>query len=731
MKEIILPKRTNEHVKEGISINFVEGVVVHKGWTCQKRGGTEYGIDIDVEIFEKKKPTGMVFCMQVKSTDSLMIEQNSISYDVEIKNLNYWFRHTDPIVFLIYDKKNNKAYWDFVKNIIKELNSRKVDWQKNKKSVRIKIPTANIFNSQGLDKVKQVIQRYRDDISGAGFMFNSPSTRHKGNIIYPSINKQDLKFGLAGLSSKEVEISEEQLNKILDLLDSNKTAEIIKLTKNLLSSSVCKKNKKLKEKLLTVLTKAYADSGDFDRALSTAKKSYGINPKNISILNNLTIILVQKGIVEEAIETINQALKLRLKDANIYNTAGVAYLAKGNSIKALDYFNKALDISPNFYEAKLNIGFIYRDSGRLDDAENTFKELTDVWPNFALAPLSLGNIYLMKYELYPNKNFLEKAQEAYFIGERTLSALGKETFWLKESWDMLHIGKSALLGWQYKIDESLKELQSIEQKSKNDDTYNYNMGQLNSLVEDYDSAIEYYRKSLQFKKSKWQRISGNITQSRKLASLGAAFYKKYEETKDNKWLRQAIDYIEKALSEDPSNLSAEINRCIAYLRSNRDEEAKAIFEKELKKDKPRPGFHYIKAFYYHKKRNNERCYSELKEELKVDPDGIEINTMIGLFHLDKGDFPQSIAYFEKAYASPIAPLTSVAEDIYIGLARCYSRTKGVDCALDFLLKKCPLFLRRRKKIEQAFNIIAKKMAGIKTKKIVVFKPMKLFRSFGR
>lgn len=727
MNRISLPKRTDEHVKEDISINFVRRVILQNGWTCQQRGGTEYGIDIDGEIFEKKNPTGMVFRMQVKSTDSPIIKQNYIYHDIEIKNLNYWQQHTDPIIFVIHGIKSNTAYWNFVGDILRDLNFRKPHWQRNRKSVRVRIPIINILNSKGLDKIKQAIQKYRDNIVSGGLMFNIPSTKFKGDIIYPSINHQDLKFDRAGLSSKEVEISEEHLKKLLILLDSNKTAEIIKLTKNLLSSSMCKKNKNLKEKLLTVLTKAYTDSGDFDRALSAARKSYRINSKSISTLNNLTIILVQKGNVEEAIETINQALKLRLKDANIYNTAGVTYLAKGNSIKALDYFNKALDISPNFYEAKLNIGFIHRDSGRLDDAENTFKELTDVWPNFALAPLSLGNICLMKYELYHNKNFLEKAQEAYFIGERTLLALGKETFWLKESWDILHIGKSALLDWQYKIDESLKELQSIEQKSKNDDTYNYNMGQLHSLIEDYDSAIEYYRKSLQFRKSKWQRISGNITQSRKLASLGAVFYKKYEETKDNRWLNQAIDYLKKALSEDPNNLSAEINRCIAYLRSNRDEEAKAIFEKELRKDKPRPGFHYIKGLYYHNRKNNEGCYSELKEELKVDPDGIEINTMLGQFHFDKGDFPQSIAYFEKAYASPIAPLTSVAEDIYIGLARCYSRTKGVDYALDFLLNKCPPFLKRKRRVRQVLNVISKKRVGVKPKQIIIFKPVKLFR----
>jgi len=733
MNEIILPKRTNEHVKEDISINFVEGIILQKGWKCQRIGGTEYGIDIDVEIFEKTKPTGMPFRMQVKSTDSLMIEQNYISYDIEIKNLNYLLGHYDPTVFLIYDKKNNKGYWDFVKDIRDELDSRKPDWQKNRKKVRIKIPVTNIFNSQGLGKIKQVIQRYRDRISSAGLMFNTPSTKYKGSTISPSITQQDLKFDRAGLSSKEVEISEEQLKELLGLLDSREPSEIIKLAENLLSSNVCEKNLNLKEKLLAILAKAYADSGNFDRALPMARKSCKINPKNSNALNNLTIILVEKGFVKEAIGMIKRAVKLSPKDANIYNSAGVVYLAKGNNGKALDYFKKALDIDSNLYEAKLNIGFIYRDTGTLDRAEDMFKELTEVWRNFALAPLSLGNVYLMKYELYPNKTLLEKAREAYSIAESTLLALGKETFWLKESWVMFHIGKSALLGWQYQIDESLRELRSIEKESKDDETYNYNMGQLHMLLQDYDLAIDYYQKSLKFRKSKWQRVSSNITESRKLSSLGSAFYKKYEETNDNRCLKEATDCFEKASSKDPNNLSAEINRCVVYLRSNRDKEAKAIFENELRKEKPRRGFHYVKAFYYLKQGNKKGVYFELKEELKIDPNGIEINTILGQFHFDKRDIPESIAYFEKAYASPIAPLTSVAEDIYIGLAQCYWKTKGkgVDYGLRFLLDKCPPFLRRRRRVQEALNVLSKKTPGMKPKRMIIYKPIKLFRLFGR
>lgn len=731
MNEIHLPERTDEHLKGDVSVNFVTGVILEKGWTCQLRGSPEYGIDIDGEIFENRRPTGMVFRIQVKSTDSPMIRQNHISYDVEIKSLNYWQQHTDPIVFVIYNNKSAIAYWDFIRDILQDLRLRKPDWQKNKKSARVKIPVHNILNSGGLDRIKQVIQEHRDSIASSGFMFNSPLTRHEGKTVYPTISRGDLKFHEAGLSSKEVKISEERLKELLVLLDSNKPLEIIKLAENLLLSNVCKKNLGLKEKLLTILTKAHADTGDFDVALSMARESYGINSKAISTLNNLSVILVQKGNVQEAIEIINRALELSSKDANIYNTAGVVYLAKGNTVKALDYFKKALDINSNFYEAKLNIGFIYRDNGTLDLAQDIFKELTEVWPNFALAPLSLGNVYLMKYELCPDKKLLEKAQEAYSVAESTLLALGKETFWLKESWVMLHVGKSALLGWQYRIDESLKELQHIEGESKDDETYNYNMGQLHSLLQNHDLAIDYYRKSLEFKKSKWQRISSNITQSRKLNSLGAVFYKKYEETKDNKWLNQAIDYLEKALSEDPKNLFAEINRCIAYLHSNRDDEAKAIFEKELRKDKPRPGFHYLKALYCLKQKNEKEFYSELKEELRVDPDGIEINTMLGQFHLRRTEFSQSIAYFEKAYASPFAPLTGVAEDIYIGLAHCYWRRKGVDCALNFLLNGCPPFLRRRRRVQQVFNAISEKSAGVEPKRLIIFRPVKLFRLFQR
>jgi len=61
----------------------------------------DYGLDYEVEIVEKEKPTGKVFGVQLKGTRSPKYEDESLRLSFEVDKLIYYFEDICKPVFIV------------------------------------------------------------------------------------------------------------------------------------------------------------------------------------------------------------------------------------------------------------------------------------------------------------------------------------------------------------------------------------------------------------------------------------------------------------------------------------------------------------------------------------------------------------------------------------------------------------------------------------------------------
>jgi hypothetical protein len=78
----------------------------------------DYGIDAQAEIFEAGgAATGKLIALQIKSSRAKYFaneKANGWTHYVDTKHAEYWLRHSLPVVVVLYDEIDGKAYWQRV-----------------------------------------------------------------------------------------------------------------------------------------------------------------------------------------------------------------------------------------------------------------------------------------------------------------------------------------------------------------------------------------------------------------------------------------------------------------------------------------------------------------------------------------------------------------------------------------------------------------------------------------
>lgn len=117
----------NDNISERIGIHKVALTFLEKfGWLEREQFVSDFGIDMQIEIVKNENPTGLLYCLQIKSGKSYLREkeENIIYYTQNERHINYWLSHSLPVLMVIYDIENDIKYWDFInsKNIKKTEN---------------------------------------------------------------------------------------------------------------------------------------------------------------------------------------------------------------------------------------------------------------------------------------------------------------------------------------------------------------------------------------------------------------------------------------------------------------------------------------------------------------------------------------------------------------------------------------------------------------------------------
>ncbi|WP_195575457.1 DUF4365 domain-containing protein [Paenibacillus sp. 1001270B_150601_E10] len=137
-------KLDSKQISEYLSKVFIEKTIVSNGWKYRTQE-KDNDIDGEIEFFtDEGETTAKIIKVQLKATNELKYNEDSVVFDCPIKFLNFCDVCDFPVILVIYGVTEEKAYWIWAqKYIFQELDSKGVDWRKNTSTIRIRIPIQN------------------------------------------------------------------------------------------------------------------------------------------------------------------------------------------------------------------------------------------------------------------------------------------------------------------------------------------------------------------------------------------------------------------------------------------------------------------------------------------------------------------------------------------------------------------------------------------------------------
>ena len=157
-------RRTREHVIADLSVNHVERVVLRCGWTVE-RTRHDYGLDLYLETYniDGEGENGWVR-FQLKATDSLRRSADGtvIPLRLEWRDLLFWLNEAEPVMLLLYDAREDRAYWLYVQEYF-----RQTQWTTRASAastMTVRVPADNVLDEASV----RLFARFRDELRSAG-----------------------------------------------------------------------------------------------------------------------------------------------------------------------------------------------------------------------------------------------------------------------------------------------------------------------------------------------------------------------------------------------------------------------------------------------------------------------------------------------------------------------------------------------------------------------------------
>jgi Domain of unknown function (DUF4365) len=160
--------RTREHVLADLSINHLERHILRRGFAAN-RMNTDYGIDMLMLTYndEGEVESGHVL-FQVKATDSLQLLQAGETFvsRIEVADLKSWEEEWMPVLLIVYDGRNDKAYWLYVQEYLAEKKVSGEDLEDEQDRVTVRIPRRNRLNRKAIGEFRLFRNQHVDRMKG-------------------------------------------------------------------------------------------------------------------------------------------------------------------------------------------------------------------------------------------------------------------------------------------------------------------------------------------------------------------------------------------------------------------------------------------------------------------------------------------------------------------------------------------------------------------------------------
>jgi len=148
--------RTRGHVIADLSVNYVERLILQQGHAVQ---GVEkdYGYDLQMFTFDEGTFENGYLYLQLKATDELKTLKGGreISFKLSRADVNLWRRELSPVILIIWDAKQEIAYWLYVQAYF----GGRADLTAGQSTFTIRVPTANVLNAASIEKLREYKNR--------------------------------------------------------------------------------------------------------------------------------------------------------------------------------------------------------------------------------------------------------------------------------------------------------------------------------------------------------------------------------------------------------------------------------------------------------------------------------------------------------------------------------------------------------------------------------------------
>jgi tetratricopeptide (TPR) repeat protein len=331
-------ERPSSHILEEESRRaFVD--FLPPAWTWEKKD-PDYGLDMEVVIFENGKKTNKVLWFQLKATESIRRSNGVIPFSIETKYLKHFEGCRLPVIILLWIKPENSFYYLFAQRYIGEHLSVENQGWRSQKTATIK------FASQSkLEKVETL-----DSIATEGYLYivqQELYVKAQGRTTY----------WLDGIPKSDDKELKERTIKALQYMRDEKYNDAIEELEDTLRTCTVSPTERMS--ILLNLGTAYYLIGQIQRALENYRAILKLAPRvkeeeaylGVSAaLGSIGMVYMDKGDLDNALQYLQDGLKIdkeigyRQGEATSLGNIGRVYGEKGDSANALRYLEAALKI---------------------------------------------------------------------------------------------------------------------------------------------------------------------------------------------------------------------------------------------------------------------------------------------------------------------------------------------------------------------------------------------------
>ncbi len=152
-------RRTRAHRIADLSRHHFEGFALRRGHTVAI-AGQDYGYDLWLSTYDYSGGGDGLFeneliYIQLKATDrpTLLADGETVALRVRREHLNLWRRAFLPVILVVYDASNDRAYWLHVQPYLRSSGSGLMGDQG---SVTAHIPRTNVLNEDAIEEFRRL-----------------------------------------------------------------------------------------------------------------------------------------------------------------------------------------------------------------------------------------------------------------------------------------------------------------------------------------------------------------------------------------------------------------------------------------------------------------------------------------------------------------------------------------------------------------------------------------------